>query len=201
MTEYTIKYLFGIDDVRKELPNKNVVFTLADWKTGKFLEDVDAFGNNKQFTDTLSDAIFIENYKNAKDEASKCNCALKKVEVTDDTCKVVPVTNKKVTPRKKYPSDFKSKLQYLYDDNKIVFECNTIDLRDKPKAYAEKVYTLLDRFHAKNVYCVKKDDELFCGIRANTFCIEVGYSEVGNDKIYLITGNHKGIRTQVMLYE
>lgn len=59
----------------------------------------------------------------------------------------------------------------------------------------------LRMFHTKDVEVIRKDDEMFCGLRANTFVIERGFSEVfGIDVVvYVITANHKGCRAITML--
>ena len=48
---------------------------------------------------------------------------------------------------------------------------------------------------------IKKDDDYFCGIRADHFVIEVGFSEHRQGLIYLITANHKGNRCVTMIEE
>lgn len=57
----------------------------------------------------------------------------------------------------------------------------------------------LNAFHMNELYLVERDDEYFCGIRANHFCVEVGYSENDNEKQILISANHKGVRRVTML--
>lgn len=206
MTEYIQEYLFGLEDVKAKAADKKVLFILTDFKTGQFLEDVNTLGRNKQFTDDLKEAIFISNYKNAKDEAAKCACSLKKVEVKNGTYQIVEWTTKRKLdpkPKKAEPTDFKSKLQSLYDKGNIILDTSQYDLMNLPRGVREKVLQVLQKFHANDVYCLKEDDELLCGIRANTFCVEVGYTEEisKRHKIYLISGNHKGIRKQIMLYQ
>ncbi|WP_415429718.1 hypothetical protein ACMVYQ_05855 [Staphylococcus capitis] len=59
-----------------------------------------------------------------------------------------------------------------------------------------------ESFHCKEVYMVEKNDSRFCGIRANHFVVEVGYSEEdwGEDyNVFIITGNHKGSRCITIL--
>lgn len=48
---------------------------------------------------------------------------------------------------------------------------------------------------------VEKDDDYYCGIRANHFVVEVGYSETRTGLVYLATANHKGIRCVTMIAE
>lgn len=57
-------------------------------------------------------------------------------------------------------------------------------------------------FHMHEVYCITLDDNNFCGIRADHFSIEFGWSESLYDEYrnaILISANHKGIRKQVLL--
>ncbi len=59
----------------------------------------------------------------------------------------------------------------------------------------------LNCFHMQDIALVTLDDEYFCGMRANHFAIEFGYSEddeLGLDYI-LISANHKGIRLITLL--
>ncbi|MCD5088300.1 hypothetical protein E3O52_05275 [Enterococcus faecium] len=46
---------------------------------------------------------------------------------------------------------------------------------------------------------VEKDDDYYCGIRANHFVVEVDYSEIRAELIYLVTANHKGNRCVTMI--
>jgi hypothetical protein len=62
---------------------------------------------------------------------------------------------------------------------------------------------ILEYFHCNEVYQLLLDDDYFKGIRANTFCIEVGWSECYTvvtecPTLYIVTANHKGIRRMVM---
>ena len=66
---------------------------------------------------------------------------------------------------------------------------------------------VLEYFHCREVYQLDLNDDYFKGIRANTFCIEVGWSETyltekhGRDcspVIYIVTANHKGTRMFTM---
>lgn len=43
------------------------------------------------------------------------------------------------------------------------------------------------------------NDNYFCGLRAEHFCIEYGYSEADSDGRILISANHKGIRLMTLL--
>lgn len=62
----------------------------------------------------------------------------------------------------------------------------------------------LECFHMKEVYLVERDDDYFCGIRADHFCVEIGTTEedpLGNvrDHTYcVVTANHKGQRMWCM---
>ena len=71
----------------------------------------------------------------------------------------------------------------------------------------DKMAEVLEYFHCNEVYQLNLDDDYFRGIRANTFCIEVGWSEYHFEEksgvshhpmLYLITANHKGTRMLTM---
>lgn len=61
----------------------------------------------------------------------------------------------------------------------------------------------LDGFHLTELYLLETNDDYFCGIRANHFCVEYGWSETFQNEdqcdLILITANHKGIRTMTLL--
>lgn len=93
-------------------------------------------------------------------------------------------------------NNLENKLKELYENeenikikNKYIHELSS----------DEMLY--LRSFHAKDVDIIRKDDEWFCGIRANTFIIERGFCEllgIGT-VVYLINANHKGCRAVLML--
>jgi hypothetical protein len=59
----------------------------------------------------------------------------------------------------------------------------------------------LNCFHMQETALITLDDEYFCGMRADHFAIEFGYSEddeLGLDYV-LISANHKGIRLITLL--
>ena len=61
---------------------------------------------------------------------------------------------------------------------------------------------ILETFHMQEVYLVTTNDDYLCGIRANHFSVEFGYSELGTDdnqSVILITGNHKGNRCLTLM--
>lgn len=69
---------------------------------------------------------------------------------------------------------------------------------------SEHDFKLLNAFHAYNVVCVKKNDEYFCGIRANTFCVEFGDLEPGDfegagAEVVLVSGNYEGFRVHTLM--
>lgn len=87
-------------------------------------------------------------------------------------------------------------LQQLYENkNNIIFHQLLTDMDSIPPALAS--------FHMSEGYILKdQTDDYFCGIRSSSFVIEYGSSEMGtymNDKVVLITGNHKGHRSMTML--
>lgn len=64
----------------------------------------------------------------------------------------------------------------------------------------------LNAFHAQDVMMIELPDEYFCGMRANHFVVEFGWSELsyhdeGETPIsqILITANHKGVRMLTLL--
>lgn len=59
----------------------------------------------------------------------------------------------------------------------------------------------LNQFHMDEVVLVCKNDDYFCGLRANHFVVEIGWSENKEDHsvVYLITCNHKGVRAMTMI--
>ena len=78
--------------------------------------------------------------------------------------------------------------------------------------FTEEQTQILSGFHAREVYHVTKEDDYFCGIRANNFVVEYGWSEYYDtpmsiednepiNNMYLITGNHKGYRATTLLVE
>lgn len=91
--------------------------------------------------------------------------------------------------------NLESYIQSLYDnedfriiDNHEIDDLNSLNVN---------LLEVLSTFHAQDVLKVEKDDSYFCGIRANHFAIEVGWSEslLGDDStVYVITANHKGCR-------
>lgn len=63
----------------------------------------------------------------------------------------------------------------------------------------ESYQRFIERYHANKVYSLKLDDDYFCGVRANTFVVEYGYSERVRGEYYVITANHKGLRRTVVI--
>ncbi len=86
-------------------------------------------------------------------------------------------------------------LELLYTNSNIIFQSKTIvDL-------TQEDIDELNNFHMQEIYLICKNDEYFCGIRANHFCIEIGTSENYNDRvIILVSANHKAFRMMTMLY-
>ena len=85
--------------------------------------------------------------------------------------------------------------------NNIIFECEPLD------GLNDRYISMLSGFHLKELYLIEEDDSCFCGIRANHFCVEYGFSEYfltddpdrEFDKLILITANHEGIRAMTLL--
>ena len=56
---------------------------------------------------------------------------------------------------------------------------------------------VISQFHMTSATVVKMNDDYFCGIRANHFVVEFGWSEAEEGDFLLITSNHKGFRMSV----
>lgn len=86
-------------------------------------------------------------------------------------------------------------IQSIYDneDFRVINNHEIDDLHSLNQTSLE----ILSTFHAQDVLKVERGDNKFCGIRANNFVIEVGWSEAlseDDSKVYVITANHKGSR-------
>lgn len=88
-----------------------------------------------------------------------------------------------------------SVLEALYNRNMVIFKSKRIeDLQEKDRDE-------LNNFHINEIYLITQNDEYFCGMRADHFCIEIGNSENYTDrKIILISANLKAFRMMTMLY-
>lgn len=54
---------------------------------------------------------------------------------------------------------------------------------------------LLNGFHMTEILSFELNDEYFLGMRANHFCVEIGYNEhIEGATQVLISANHKGVR-------
>lgn len=56
---------------------------------------------------------------------------------------------------------------------------------------------ILQQFHMIATITFHLEDEYFCGIRANHFLVEYGYSEDDQANYFVVTANHKGYRNTV----
>ncbi len=93
----------------------------------------------------------------------------------------------------KSESEIEGFLSFLYINGNIVF-CELLEYLQKSQI------ELLNKFHAKNIRQINMNDSYFCGIKANTFCIEAGESEEDSENEYfLISANHKGMRKITLL--
>lgn len=93
---------------------------------------------------------------------------------------------------------FESYLENLHSDNECrVFSC--MDVSDLLCRYGD-VY---QSFHCNEVFMVERDDEHFCGIKANHLVVEVGWSEalMEDYNVFIVTGNHKGNRCVTVLID
>ena len=83
------------------------------------------------------------------------------------------------------------RIQHFYDNGKVIeqgYFFETINM-------SEKAYS----FHPKNSRLLLKNDDYFCGLRANTFVIVEGFCEWDNYDVILIIANHKGVLSYVMI--
>lgn len=95
----------------------------------------------------------------------------------------------------------KQRLSSVYTEEKnVLFQC--VDLR----SLDENKIGVLESFHMQELYLLEENDDYFCGIRADHFCIEIGFSEYAyaeeeeeGNNLALITANHKGTRLMTLL--
>lgn len=86
-----------------------------------------------------------------------------------------------------YEGKFKNVVSNTLIDSKNLNDLNNQDIE------------VLNAFHAQKVEIIERNDDYLCGIRADHFVVETGYSELSDGVIYLISANHKGIRLVTML--
>lgn len=67
----------------------------------------------------------------------------------------------------------------------------------KDFGYDEKVDNVVNTFHMTSATVIKTNDDYFCGLRANHFLVEYGWSEEDEGHLILVTANHKGFRMSV----
>ena len=106
--------------------------------------------------------------------------------------------------------DTKEYLEKLSNETDYVGSITFGDFKDMTSRQAEKI---LSTFHANKYKTLELDDDMFAGIRANHFVIEIGDSEElvidkgdGDDSIYqpmvyVVSANHKGIRMSNVFVE
>lgn len=84
-----------------------------------------------------------------------------------------------------------------YENIKSDIIINALTIEELSKEQIEE----LNQFHMDEVVLVRKNDDYFCGLRANHFVVEIGWSENKEDHsvVYLITCNHKGLRAMTMI--
>ncbi|MDW4099483.1 hypothetical protein QI260_05985 [Staphylococcus saprophyticus] len=69
----------------------------------------------------------------------------------------------------------------------------TITINNFLHSLSQKDIELLDGFHTSEVVVVDKNDDYFCGARANTFVVMLGWDEhLDYNDVILIQSNHKG---------
>jgi len=100
-------------------------------------------------------------------------------------------------------ADSAVKIQFFGDEIEKI--CNNLNnrviYRKQLNELSEHDIDELNAFHMEDIGLVTLNDEYFCGMRANHFAIEFGYSEydeLGLNYI-LISANHKGIRLVTLL--
>ena len=82
----------------------------------------------------------------------------------------------------------KKLIEKIYNEGKIVVPLTSVfELNEK---HSEE----MGGFHCEEVWMIEETDEYFCGIRANHFVVEIGWSEFHDGIFLLMSANHKGIR-------
>lgn len=95
--------------------------------------------------------------------------------------------------------DIETRLEWLYT-KKFRNICSTIVIdAESIRHLSEEQFFKLDCFHMINSYVIEKEDDYFCGLRADHFIVEEGFSEDVENVVYLITANHKGNRVMTMI--
>lgn len=88
-------------------------------------------------------------------------------------------------------------LQIYADKSAIVCEACKLD------DMTEFARDILNSFHLQDLQMVIRDDDYFCGMRANHFCLECGQSEELPDDnaryVFIVSANHKGTRMYTIL--
>lgn len=83
--------------------------------------------------------------------------------------------------------------ELLYKNSKVIIDHKAIaDLTRLDIEY-------LNGFHMVGITEVYKQDDYFCGIRANHFCVEFGKNEFLKNSCFLVSANHKGTRMMTMV--
>ncbi|MBL1228287.1 hypothetical protein IW492_03445 [Enterococcus sp. BWB1-3] len=96
-------------------------------------------------------------------------------------------------------NNFSTRLSGLYEGkfdhikSNIIFD--SVQLEELTPANIED----LNAFHMEKIELIEKNDDYFCGIRADHFAVEIGMSEHHSGVVYLISANHKGIRVMTMI--
>ncbi|WP_288745503.1 hypothetical protein [uncultured Enterococcus sp.] len=95
--------------------------------------------------------------------------------------------------------DIGTRLEWLYGNKFRNIRSIIVIGAESIRHLSEEQLFKLDCFHMINSYVIKKEDDYFCGLRADHFVVEEGFSEDVNDVVYLITANHKGNRAMTMI--
>lgn len=95
--------------------------------------------------------------------------------------------------------DIEVRLEWLYENKFKNVQPKVLIEHESIRDLTEEQLFELDCFHPSKVTTVKKADDYFCGIRANHFVVEEGFSENVDGIVYLITANHKGNRVMTMI--
>ncbi|MGB4921877.1 MAG: hypothetical protein WBO96_06125 [Enterococcus aquimarinus] len=95
--------------------------------------------------------------------------------------------------------DIETRLEWLYAKKFRNIRSTIVIDAESIRHLSEEQLFELDCFHPSKVTTVKKADDYFCGLRADHFIVEEGFSENVDGIVYLITANHKGSRVMTMI--
>ncbi|RIO56776.1 hypothetical protein BUZ50_00960 [Staphylococcus hominis] len=99
--------------------------------------------------------------------------------------------------------NFKDKLFERYLEDLYKNENNVVSGPDLIYQTTYEQLGTYESFHCQEVYMAERNDDYFCGIRADHFVVEIGKSENTFDNFitFIITANHKGNRCVTILQD